>query len=96
MENVKNDFHGNDRGTEWLNMSERYVDYSGAAPLRVTCRPHQPLPFSLTISNTCSLTWVIAYQLPLAFDPLKELAKVEYVACSNGSGTFPPLMLTSL
>jgi len=45
-----------------------------------------------TTSNTRSPTWVFAYQLPLAFDPLKELAKVQYVtACPNGGGMFPPV-----
>jgi hypothetical protein len=80
---------------QWVE-HERYVD---SAAQRLPSGLHvvrTSQPFSPTISNTSSLTWVIAYQPTLAFDTLEELANVEYVVCSNGSGTFPPLMLTSL
>jgi len=40
-------------------------------------RERRPVSLSLITSNICSPKWVFAYQPPLAFDPLKELSKVQ-------------------
>src|SRR6267154_3450557 len=72
-----------------------------APPISGLHEDHRPANLSLTISNTCSPSWVFAYQPPLAFDPLKELVqlgRVQYVIrhWQNTRGTFRPVMLTSL
>ena len=69
---------GRSTATNSAEVSDSSSHSEVKVPTRVTRGPHEASQTLFpTTSNTCYLTWVFAYQPPLAFDPLKDLGKLQ-------------------